>query len=232
MTSPTDSDIKAVALVDDHPLVFGTFTNFLADLLPNAQVRAFVSLKDACAAAAAGWVANLVVLDLHLPDGNGPSNIRRMQEVWPDAAIAVCSGMNDRPIVMHCIDEGACAFISKNSPPEEIREALRAVIAGGVSYPRSIVSPPKTGRSASDPPPLAPDAQTLTTKQIEVLNLLMRGQSNKNIARALNVAEGTIKAHISAICQKLGVKTRVEAVIAATRLAHSPSAPPGLVDLD
>lgn len=230
MTATTNTEIKTIALIDDHPLVFGALSSVFAYVLPDAELRSFVSLKGAAKAAADGWVPHLLILDLHLPDGTGPSNIRKMRALWPDAWIAIFSGMIDRPVVLQCVEEGACGFIPKTASPNEINEAIRTIVDGRVYLPRSIVSRTNATAAEPDAPPLSPDVRALTSKQIEVLNLLMRGQSNKTIARALGVAEGTVKAHVSAICQKLGVSTRVEAVVAATRLAHGPDAPPGLTD--
>lgn len=221
MASHSDSEIKAIALVDDHPLVSGAIASILTQFVPDAQIQSFVTVGDAAQAAAGGWAPDLLLLDLHLPDGCGPGLIRRMRDVWPDSWIAVCSGMVDRPTVMQCIDEGACGFIPKNVSGEEIADAIETILEGRVYLPREIVSPIRGRAKAADAPAtLAPEVRTLTAKQMEVVQLMIRGLSNKDIARQLDMAAGTVKAHVSAIIHKLGVNSRVEAIVAAIRLSN------------
>lgn len=230
MTSKNTDSIDSIALIDDHPLVAGALAVMLERHLPQATFRSFVTMAEAVAAAADGWTPDAVVLDLHLPDCSGVTGLRQVRQMWPGRRVVVMSGMTERSVVLQCIDEGAFAYIPKNSSPEDLDDAIQTIISGRMYLPSKIMNP-GAASSRMDVPSFAAshagttDGKPLTAKQVTVLELVIKGLSNKDIARELDVAEGTVKSHLNTIYGRLGVSNRIEAIVAATRLANQPGSP-------
>jgi DNA-binding NarL/FixJ family response regulator len=170
---------------------------------------------------------DLVLLDLHLPDQDGLQVLATVAQRHPSVAVVMLSGDKDPATIHQALAAGAQGFIPKTETREVLSSALALVLAGGVYVP--------TAALRAAPPPSAPDPQTasnaahlpatmaanalgLTERQLDVLALLMEGKNNKLICRALDLAEPTVKNHVSAILKALGVSSRTEAVLAVTRL--------------
>jgi DNA-binding NarL/FixJ family response regulator len=128
----------------------------------------------------------------------------------------VVSGNEDRGVIRRCIEFGASGFIPKTVDVETMRAAIRAVLDGGDYTPPDVDMSAPMDRETSD---LVKRLGSLTPQQVRVLMMLSEGLLNKQIAYELSVSEATVKAHVSAILQKLGVESRTHAVIAASRIA-------------
>jgi DNA-binding NarL/FixJ family response regulator len=210
-----------VLVVDDHPLIREALANVLAEFGRTMEVVQADRLDGALKLLAAHPDTSLILLDLMLPDAEGVSALERVRAAYPDVPVVVLSATDNRPTVLAAIDAGAMGFISKRTASPILVIALRLVLAGEVYIPAEVL------RSESAPAPARPGpparegpaaSHGLTSRQLDVLALLVQGKQNKVICRELNLAEGTIKTHTAAIYRELGVNNRTQAVFAVSRL--------------
>jgi len=205
-------------VVDDHPLVREALTSLLLELRPGAAV--LQAATGAGALAALGGAVDLVLLDLRLPDGCGLELLRTIGQTSIGTAVVMLSGDLDRHTVQAALAAGAVGYIPKTEPREIIAGALGLVLAGGVYVPPvalpAVAPAALPGRLHEGS--VTPAECGLTERQLEVLALLMQGKNNKQICRALGLAEPTVKNHVSAILRALDVGSRTEAVLAVARL--------------
>jgi DNA-binding NarL/FixJ family response regulator len=210
-----------ILVVDDHPLMREAVQSVTARLESGATVLAAVDSERGFAVAAAEPDLDLVLLDLNIPGLAGIPGLKAWRRRCPDVPVVVLSSADDRTTVLAAIAAGAAGFIPKSSPNEVLLGALRLVLAGGKYLPPEVLAPAagpgaKTARSAGTTHSL--ETLGLTDRQAQVLKLLAAGKSNKLICRELDLAERTVKAHISAVFRALGVTTRTQAALAAARL--------------
>ena len=206
-------------VVDDHPLMTGAIAVALADLVPAIRVLPAGDLGDALKQLSQDEF-DLVILDLSLPDTVAFEGLKRLRSRHPDVPVVVCSGRVDYRTVCQALELGAIGFIPKSFGRESFAEAFRTILSGnvylpsidGLSFRRAVAVPglPLAVESV--------EAIELSPRQLDVLRLLVRGYSNKLICRHLDLAEGTVKVHVSAVLSKLGARTRAEAIIAVSHL--------------
>ena len=207
-------------VADDHPLYRDAISAVIASGLPDCRLLEAESLARALEQAESLEDLDLLLLDLGLPDSEGLSGLARLREAQPHLPVAILSAEQDRRIVLEAIGMGAVGYISKSTPREGLLTALRSILDGQIYLPPELVRlPDRTSAAASAcSDELAGDGaylEALTDKQLEVLVHIVRGESNKLIARELDIAETTVKTHVSEILRKLGVKSRVQAILAA-----------------
>jgi DNA-binding NarL/FixJ family response regulator len=210
-----------ILVVDDHLLIREALRGVLKELRPDAVVLEASEGGQAMRHMTDQADINLVLLDLNLPDRDGFSMLEELRERYPATSVVVLSGQQDRGSVVKALDLGALGFIPKSAQREVMLAALELVFAGGIYIPPEILArqepnPPPPGPAAEAPRTL-PKELGLTERQLEVLALIMRGKSNKAISRVLDVAEPTVKNHITAILKVLKVTNRTEAVISVLR---------------
>ena len=157
---------------------------------------------------------DLLLLDLKMPGANGFEGLAYLRGQYPDLPIVVVSASEDAAIIQQVLRLGALGFIPKSVPMKELVSALNTVIGGDNWVPEGISLHPES----EDGPDFASKLASLTPQQYKVLVMLRDGSLNKQIAWELNVSEATIKAHITAIFRKLGVKNRTQAVIALQQM--------------
>ena len=197
-----------VLVIDDHPLIQEIVPVVLAKALGEVVV-ATESTLEAGLACAAGEPPDLVLLDLGLPGCEALDAISRFRSDFPKLPIVVLSGTSDRDSILGALDAGAVGYIPKTSKPEVMVAALKVIAAGGTYVPPEALDEPKRAARRR--------AAELTERQREVLRLMLRGYNNERIAFELAIAPNTVKQHAHAIFTALGVSTRAEAVIAASR---------------
>ena len=212
-----------ILLVDDHALIRQAMHGLLKKLKRDAVVVEASTCAQALRILAAEPDIALILLDLTLPDKDGFSALAELRELYPAISIVVVSALQDREYVMKALDLGALGYIPKSAEPDVMLGALRLVFSGGIYIPPQILShhemphsPPRPSRPASLPASF--EAFGLTDRQRDVLALVMQGKSNKMISRTLNLAEPTVKNHVTAILKALNVSNRTEAVIAVNQL--------------
>ncbi len=212
-----------ILVVDDHILIREALRGVLKELRSDAVVLEASDGGQGMQLMAEHADINLVLLDLNLPDRDGFSMLAELRERYLATSVVVLSGQQDRGSVVKALDLGALGFIPKSAPREVMLAALELVFAGGIYIPPEILSRHEPMPTQDPPAPSAeasrrlPKDLGLTERQLEVLALIMRGKSNKAISRVLDVAEPTVKNHITAILKALKVSNRTEAVISVLR---------------
>lgn len=210
-----------ILIVDDHPLIRQALPGVLRQLDEAGVVLEASDWPRAAKLVEQHPDLNLILLDLHMPGVSGLEALSQLREQHAGIPVVTLSAADDRQTVLEAIDRGAAGFIPKSSSNEVMVNALRLVLCGGVYLPPEILDHTRS----TSPAPAQPQAtgQTLaelglTERQLEVLALIAQGKPNKIICRQLDLAEGTVKIHVSAILKALKVTSRTQAVIAATRL--------------
>jgi DNA-binding NarL/FixJ family response regulator len=202
-------------IVDDHPLFRGALRQALGGAFAGAEILEAGSLDELANTLATAQELDLILLDLAMPGVHGVSGLIYLRAQHPEVPVVIVSASDDAATIRQCLDCGASGFIPKSQPVEAIREAIRRIIGGEVWLPPDVdLSSEPAGESAE----LVSRLSTLTPQQVRVLMMLGEGLLNKQIAFKLGVSEATIKAHVSAILQKLGVDSRTQAVIAINRI--------------
>jgi DNA-binding NarL/FixJ family response regulator len=211
-----------ILVIDDHALIRQALRIFLKDLKDDVSVLEACNYRQAMPLVEQHADLNLILLDLNLPDRDGFSVLTELREHYPAISVVVLSAVQDRASVTRALDLGALGFIPKTTEREVILSALRLIFSGGMYIPAEILSreelPSTTNRSADDLTQLQSTDLGLTTRQLEVLALMALGRTNKAISRTLEMAEPTVKNHITAILKALKVSNRTEAVITASKL--------------
>jgi DNA-binding NarL/FixJ family response regulator len=209
-----------ILVIDDHPLILEALKQVLRDLDPEIEVLEARDAAQALEQAGAHPDLSLVLLDLTLPSRHGLALLPELRSRSPEAPVVVLSATEDRETVLRAINDGAMGFIPKTSKTEVLIAALRLVFSGGVYLPPSVFAAP--AHAVAEPRPAAvtctPREAGLTERQAQVLALLVQGKSNKLICRALDLAEGTVKIHVTAILRALNVANRTEALVAVSRM--------------
>ncbi len=210
--------VTRILIVDDHPLFREALKHALMAGRTSLEISEAGSLDALVAQLAQDDTCDLVLLDLRMPGVQGLSGLIYLRTQYPNIPVVVVSASEETGIVRKSLDHGASGFIPKSSGTTTIIEAVETVLNGGIWSPAGSDAEP-----AGDPETaaIARRVASLTAQQIRVLMMLREGLLNKQIAFALTVSEATVKAHVSAILQKLGVSSRTQAVIAAGKLeAH------------
>jgi DNA-binding NarL/FixJ family response regulator len=202
-------------IADDHPLFRGALREAVSGLFVDASIAEAGSFDDAAALLDKNADVDLVLLDLTMPGVRGFSGLMYLRAQYPSVPVVVVSANDDPAVIRRCMEFGASGFIPKTLGVEAMRAAIARVLEGGVWTPPDVDL--KTGTDAETADLMARLA-TLTPQQVRVLMMLSEGLLNKQIAYNLTVSEATVKAHVSAILQKLGVESRTQAVIAAAKI--------------
>jgi DNA-binding NarL/FixJ family response regulator len=204
-----------IVIADDHPLFRGALRQAVRSFLPDAEVIEANGLDDLNQTLAKEREVDLILLDLTMPGVQGFSGLIYLRAQHPDMPVVIVSATEDPMIVRRAIDFGASGFIPKSLDSDEIGAAIKTVLAGGSWIPPEIELGASEDKETAE---LMKRLATLTPQQVRVLMMLSEGLLNKQIAYELSVSEATVKAHVSAILQKLGVESRTQAVIASSKI--------------
>ncbi len=210
-----------VIIADDHPLFRDALKQTLGSALPGVTITEVGSVEKLLEALAVNPNADLVLLDLKMPGEKGAASLSGLTGLMylrsqhPGIPVVIVSASDNPSMVLRCSNLGASGFISKSTPVDQIRGAVKTVLDGGVWFPEDVRRDP----AADELGELSARLATLTPQQVRVLSMLGQGLLNKQIAFELSVSEATVKAHVSAILQKLGVDSRTQAVIAVNRIS-------------
>ena len=211
--------MTTLMVADDHPLFREAIAAVIAAGLPDSRLLEADSLAQAMREAQRHEASlDLLLLDLGLPDAAGLDGLARLREALPSLPVAILSAEQDRRTVLEAIELGAVGYIPKSTPRDDLLAALDRILEGHLYLPPQVMRRPPPTRHDSPPAPLDDRLTRLTKKQLEVLEALGHGASNKGIARKLGIAETTVKTHVSAILRRLGVTSRIQAVLLAGEL--------------
>ena len=219
-----------VLLIDDHPLILTALQKVIEGMGTHVSVvgaNSARAAREALAADSGGF--DLMLLDLRLGDADGFDLLIELRAAWPAVPVVVVSASDRSADVIRAIDLGAMGFVPKRASNETLQEALHVVMQGGIYVPQMTMSgdaDPADDREhpASHPPSFAAATSAaaaaafkLTPRQTDVLALLLRGLSNKLIARELKLSVETVKDHVAAVLRALGVNSRTQAVLAVSQ---------------
>jgi DNA-binding NarL/FixJ family response regulator len=205
-----------LVIADDHPLFRDALRQAVASVVTSARIDEAGSFEELTALLDQDSDVDLVLLDLTMPGISGFSGLIYLRAQFPAIPVVIVSASDDGGTIRQSLDFGASGFIPKRFGVDTLRDAIMKVLNGDVWVPED------TDLSSQTDPELArlrDRLVTLTPQQVRVLMMLSEGLLNKQIAYELGVSEATIKAHVSAILQKLGVESRTQAVIAAAKIA-------------
>lgn len=214
---------KEILVADDHPLFREALRHAVGRAIPDAAVVEADSVAALLEAAEQHPGAELLLLDLNMPGAQGFSALVQMRAHYPTLPVVIISAMEDPAVIRRSIGHGAAGFVPKSSSVDDMVEALQAVLDGDVWVPASVDIDASALEDAEAD--VASRLASLTPQQFRVLSMLSAGLLNKQIAFELGVSEATIKAHMTAIMQKLGATNRTQAVVLAQRLSLEPPAP-------
>ena len=211
-----------ILVADDHNLVRDGLKPFLYELDPDAVILDAANFDEALAHAKANDALGLVLLDLRMPGMNGLQGVEIMRKTRPGVPVVILSGHVEREEVLAAVRAGAGGYIPKTISGTALINALRLVLAGESYLPPSILL---DGGSNDRKAPASP-LSTLSVREREILGYLIEGQTNKEIARRLDLQEITIKIHLRNVYRKIGAVNRAQAV----RIAMSSGwvLPPGM----
>jgi DNA-binding NarL/FixJ family response regulator len=204
-----------VLIADDHPLFRGALREAVNGLFDRVEVAEAGTFEQVVERLETGGEVDLILLDLQMPGVRGFSGLMYLRAQYPSLPVAIVSANDDPVVIRHSMEFGAAGFLPKTLGVEALRAAVARVLAGEMWTPPDVEL---AGAADGETAALIRRLATLTPQQVRVLMMLSGGLLNKQIAYELSVSEATVKAHVSAILQKLGVDSRTQAVIAAGKI--------------
>lgn len=195
---------------DDHPMFREGLRFFLKLLDPQVTLLEAGSFQSALDRMALEWPVDLALVDLQMPGMSELDGFFTLRRRHPTLPVVILSGVSDMRLLRTLLDAGARGYIPKFASSELLLQGLRAVLQGGTFVPDHLYLPAAT-------PAIDAEDGTLTSRQLQILPLMADGMSNKQIADALNIAEGTIKQHMKLLFRRLQARNRTQAVQEARR---------------
>ena len=210
-----------ILIVDDHPLFRSALQQALSlGLGPDARLveAASIAELEACLAQKTDW--DLVLLDLNMPGAYGFSGLVLLRGQYPQIPVLMVSAQEDAAVVVRAREFGASGFIPKSSSLPSIQQGVNAVLAGDTWWPEQSQAAASLSAEAKA---ASAGLASLTPQQFRVLTMVCDGLLNKQIAYQLGVSEATVKAHVTAMFRKLGVRTRTQAALLLQQLEAVPA---------
>jgi DNA-binding NarL/FixJ family response regulator len=210
-----------VLLVDDDTLVRKGLAQLLESYVDGAEVGEAPDATEALSMLEHDGY-DVVVADIRLPGRDGLELLKEIRTLRPDLPVIMLTGYDDPDYVKGALAEGAAGYLLKDSTPEDLSQAIRVAMtgSGNVLSPRAVrrlfdrsaqpLMPGRAGAERTDP--------GLTRREVDILEFLVEGCSNREISRALFLSEKTVKAHLAAVFRKLGVSNRTKAAMAAVAM--------------
>ncbi|WP_207477984.1 response regulator [Arenibaculum pallidiluteum] len=213
-----------ILIGDDHPLFREGIHRLLATTHPGSSYLHASTFDEMAGLALSTPDIDLILSDLQMPGWPGFTGIAEIRRARPTTPVIVVSASESQSDMRQAIEHGASGYIPKSSSVKVMLGAIDLVMAGGIYVPPAALAAEIAAVTATQPgSPAASSTRglsMLTQRQLDVLNCLREGKSNKQIAYELGLSEGTVKIHVTAIFKSLGVKNRTQAVISASKMAN------------
>ena len=213
--------MPSLLIADDHPLFRAALRQAARDALGEVELFEAGNLDGVLETLDAQPQVDLVLLDLHMPGNHGLAGLAAVRAQHPGVAVIVVSANDDPRVVRRALDHGAAGYLPKSSGLEELREAIRTVLACQTWLPAALRATVSRAQSSPADAALASRLARLSPQQFRVLTLVAEGLLNKQIADRLDVQERTVKAHLTAIFERLGVRNRTQAGVVLRELELS-----------
>jgi len=212
-----------ILIADDHPLFRLALAQAVRSLIDDAVVTEADGFDAVRAALIAQPDIDLVLLDLHMPGSHGLMGLVALRTEFPTVAVVMISAHDDPLVIRRALTYGAAGFVPKRTGLADLQSALRAVLACEFALPAALLDDSESHANAQDTL-LAARLASLSPQQLRVLGLVAEGLLNKQIADRLDIRERTVKAHMSAVFERLGVRSRTQASLLLRALdIHDPS---------
>jgi len=208
-------------IADDHPLFRAALRGAAIDAVAGLEVLEAESLEGVLALLESNRDVDLVLLDLHMPGNHGLAGLAAIRAQHPEVAVVVVSANDDPRVVRRALDHGAAGYLPKSSGLDELREAIRCVLGCEQWLPAALRASVARSKSSQHDTELAARLASLSPQQFRVLTLVAEGLLNKQIADRLDVQERTVKAHLTAIFERMGVRNRTQAGVVLRELELS-----------
>ena len=213
--------LSSALIVDDHPLFCEALSLTLKSVLNVREIDTTDRLEGALERLGRGPAPDAILLDLTLPDVEGLDGLIRIKKAAPDTPVIIVSSLSEPRIIASAIRAGAAGFVPKHSQREVFREAFSEIWQGRTYLPGDYIPGDEGDEIGSDEDEALRRLSDLTPQQLKILQAVCAGKLNKQIAYDLNIAETTVKAHITAILRKLGVQSRTQAAMMAQNARFS-----------
>ena len=202
-----------ILIVDDHALFREGLCHVLEALEGDVSILEAADYDRALLRASENPDLDMVLLDLNMPGKDGFAALTTFAELYPALPVVILSANNQRREIQRSLDAGAMGYIPKDTSSTVMLNALRLVFAGGIYVPQAMVE-----KYVSDSKGIDGNQPAFTARQLQVLELIIQGYSNKDIAHEIALAEGTVKMHVTSILKNLGVNNRTQAAMAAEKM--------------
>ncbi|QDC09871.1 response regulator transcription factor [Oceanicola sp. D3] len=205
--------VRSVLVIDDHPLYGAALETALQHVFEGCEIVTATTLGDGLKALSKAFSPDMVLLDLKLPDVTGISGFLRLRAELPDVPVVVISSLTSDEVIQAVLDAGAAGFVPKDAPMADLRAAL-CDVRGGMTYlPKGFTRVRRAPEHQRDSHDIARRIAELTPQQTRIMKLICVGKPNKQIAYEMDLAEATVKAHITALLRRLGVQNRTQAAV-------------------
>ncbi|MBB4187213.1 response regulator [Sinorhizobium terangae] len=205
--------IKSALVIDDHPLYCDALAATMESTFKTRRIRTATSLSEAMQQLRMRFSPDLIMLDLNLPDASGLSGFLKIKEKMPDIPVIVISAITSKDVVQSVIAAGAAGFIPKDMDRQNFQEAMQDIWNGKTYVPPGYTIPTRSTATDLSVETISRKIAHLSQQQTRILGLICEGMPNKLIAYEMQLAEATVKAHITALLRRLGVHNRTQAAM-------------------
>jgi two-component system response regulator DegU len=216
--------VMRALIVDDHTLVRHGLALILQDSFDGAEILEAGSAEEALQILETETV-DVAMLDVRMPEMDGIELLKRVKAEWPDIPVIMLTTFDHTKYARAALAEGAAGYMLKDSSPEDLAQAISVAMSGGGNVLSSKVIQNLFDEMNPANQAAQPQVSNLTTRETEILLLLVEGQSNKEISERLYLSEKTVKAHLAAVFRKLGVSNRTQAAMAALSMGIADANP-------
>jgi len=207
-----------VLIVDDHALVRHGLALIVQAAFEDAEVAEAENAPQAIDALETDGV-DIALLDVRMPDVDGIELLKKIKARWPDVPVIMLTSFDHAKYARAALAEGAAGYMLKDSTPSDLQQAIKVAMSGGGNVLSSkVIQNLFDDMQAPSPASAEPQPANLTNREMEILDLLVEGKSNRDISTDLFLSEKTVKAHLAAVFRKLGVSNRTQAAMAALNM--------------